>query len=66
MAEHRSRFPRLANAMNIALFVVAAAAFALGIIALGDKKDLHAVYWLVVGGLSLKGATDMLRPRSTR
>ena len=66
MAEHRSRFPRLANAMNVVLFAVAAAAFALGIVALGDRKDLHAIYWLVVGGLALKGATDMLRPRSTR
>jgi hypothetical protein len=47
------------------LFVAACAAFALGIVALGDRRDLAALYWLVVGALALKGATDMLRPRSS-
>jgi hypothetical protein len=66
MAETKSRFGRIANVLNVFLFVVAAVAFALGIVALGDRKDLHAVYWLVIGALSLKAAADMLRPRSTR
>jgi hypothetical protein len=56
---------RVADAVNILLFVAACVAFGLGIHALGDRRDLAALYWLVVGGLSLKGATDMLRPRSS-
>jgi hypothetical protein len=56
---------RVADAVNVLLFVVACVAFALGIVALGDRRDLAALYWLAVGGLALKGATDMLRPRSS-
>jgi hypothetical protein len=56
---------RVADVVNILLFVAACAAFALGIVALGDRRDLAALYWLVVGALALKGATDMLRPRSS-
>jgi hypothetical protein len=60
----RALMGRLANAVNVALFVVACAAFAFGLYALGDRKDLTALYFLVVGGVSLRAATDMLRPRS--
>ena len=56
---------RVADVVNILLFVAACAAFALGIAALGDRRDLAALYWLVVGALALKGATDMLRPKSS-
>ena len=56
---------RVADVVNILLFVAACAAFALGIVALGDRRDLAALYWLVVGALALKGATDMMRPRSS-
>jgi hypothetical protein len=56
---------RVADAVNILLFVAACAAFALGIVALGDRRDLAALYWLIVGALALKGATDMMRPRSS-
>ncbi len=56
---------RVADVVNILLFVAACAAFALGIAALGDRRDLAALYWLIVGALALKGATDMLRPRSS-
>jgi len=55
---------RIADVVNVVLFVAACAAFALGIQALGDQRDLLALYWLAIGALSLKGATDMLRPRS--
>lgn len=55
---------RLIDVLSIVLLAAAAAAFLLGIHALGDQKDLLALYWLVVGGLSLRSATDMLRPRS--
>jgi hypothetical protein len=56
---------RVADVVNILLFVAACAAFALGITALGDRRDLAALYWLVIGALALKGATDMLRPKSS-
>jgi hypothetical protein len=56
---------RVADVVNILLLVAACAAFALGVLALGDRRDLVALYWLAVGGLALKGATDMLRPRSS-
>jgi hypothetical protein len=64
MADNRALMSRLANAVNVVLFVAACSAFALGLLALGDRRDLQALYWLVVGGLALKGASDMLRPRS--
>jgi hypothetical protein len=66
MSEQRSRSGRIANAVNLALFVTACAAFGAGIYALGDRKDLQALYYLLLGGLALKGAVDMLRPRSAR
>ena len=56
---------RVADVVNVLLFVAACGAFAMGILALGDRRDLAALYWLAVGGLALKGATDMLRPRSS-
>lgn len=56
---------RVADVVNVMLFVAACTAFALGILALGDRRDLAALYWLAVGGLALKGATDMLRPKSS-
>jgi len=56
---------RVADIVNVMLFVAACVAFVLGVAALGDRRDLAALYWLVVGGLALKGATDMLRPRSS-
>lgn len=63
-SDHRSLSTKLANAVNVLVFVGACASFALGIHALGERRDLQALYWLVVGGLALKAATDMLRPRS--
>ena len=61
----RALMNRIANAVNLLLFVAACAAFALGLYALGDRRDLQAIYWLIVGGISLKAATDMLRPRAS-
>jgi hypothetical protein len=56
---------RVANAVNVLLFLAACVSFALGLYALGDRRDLQAIYWLIVGSVSLKAATDMLRPRSS-
>lgn len=39
-------------------------AFTRGVQALGDRKDLVAIYLLVVGALCLKAATDLLRPKA--
>ena len=60
----RAVMSRVANLVNLALFLAACAAFALGLQALGDRRDLPALYFLVIGGVSLRAATDMLRPRS--
>jgi hypothetical protein len=46
------------------MLLFAAAAFALGVRALGEREDLAALYWLAVGALVLRSATDMLRPKS--
>jgi hypothetical protein len=59
----RVAMSRVANAVNLVLFVAACVSFALGLYALGDRRDLQAIYWLIVGGVSLRAATDMLRPR---
>jgi hypothetical protein len=48
--------------LSVALLLTAAGAFSLGVFALGEQRDLHALYWLFVGGLLLKAAVDMLRP----
>jgi len=55
---------RIVDFLSVALLGFAALAFALGVKALGDEKDLSALYWLVAGGLLLRSATDVLRPRA--
>lgn len=52
------------DVISVTLLVAAAGAFALGVHSLGERRDLSALYWLAVGGLVLKAATDMLRPKS--
>ena len=56
--------PKLIDVLCVVLLLAAAGAFALGVYALGDRRDLSALYWLAVGGLVLRSATDMLRPKS--
>ena len=53
---------RLVDAMALALFAGAAAAFVLGLRALGDRDDLRALFLLVVGASALRASTDLLRP----
>jgi hypothetical protein len=48
--------------MAIALFVGAAGAFLAGEAALASADDLEAVYWLVVGVVSLRAAVQIGRP----
>ncbi|MCC6215624.1 MAG: hypothetical protein IT376_12235 [Polyangiaceae bacterium] len=54
---------RLLDAVSFALVGGAALAFALGAAAIGEQRDLAALYWLVVGGLVLRAAVQTLRPR---
>lgn len=61
----RALMSRVANLVCLLLFVVACVAFGLGLYALGDRRDLPAIYFLIVGGLALRSATEMLRPRSS-
>jgi hypothetical protein len=56
---------RFVDLLAVAFLVGAIACFAFGMLALGDRKDLHALYWLVVGALVLRAATDMLKPKTS-
>jgi hypothetical protein len=56
----------VARALDIfamVLLVSAALAFAFGIRSLGDHEDFKAIYLLIVGALSLRASTELLRPR---
>lgn len=55
---------RALDIISIALLAAGTFAFALGIYALGDGRDLTALYWMVVGALSLRTAADLLRPKA--
>lgn len=57
---------RAVDVLSIGLMLLAVGAFSMGVLALGDRKDLDALYWLVVGGLMLRASTDMLKPKSGR
>jgi hypothetical protein len=48
--------------MAIALVVAAGAAFLVGESALARSDDLHAIYWLVVGVVSLRAAVGLAQP----
>jgi len=54
---------RVVDILSVALLAFAALAFTLGVKALGDERDLAALYWLVAGALLLRSATDILRPK---
>lgn len=54
---------RVVDLVSVLLLVGAALAFAVGVHALGDRRDLDALYWLVVGALTLRSSTDLLRPK---
>ncbi len=55
---------RTLDAVALLLVLVAGGAFAFGVRALGDRRDLVALYLLVVGALALKAAVELLRPKS--
>lgn len=53
---------RAIDVFSVLLLVFGGVAFALAVLALDDSRDLHALYWLLVGALLLKAAVEMLRP----
>lgn len=55
---------KIVDALSIVLVLAASLAFALGVAALTDRRDLVALYWLAIGGLVLRSAVELLRPRS--
>jgi hypothetical protein len=54
---------RALDVFAVLLLIAAAVAFAFGIRSLGEREDFRAVYLLVVGALSLRASTELLRPR---
>jgi hypothetical protein len=54
---------QLLDGIAIAMVVAAAVAFGVGASALAHAEDLKALYWLVVGGVSLRSAVQIARPR---
>jgi hypothetical protein len=54
---------RALDVFAIVLLVSAACAFGFGIHALGNREDFKSIYLLIVGGLSLRASTELLRPR---
>jgi len=55
---------QLVDALAIVLIVAAAAAFVLGDAALARAEDLKALYWLVIGVVSVRAAVQIARPRA--
>jgi hypothetical protein len=53
---------RAVDFLSVFLVVAAGVAFSLGILALNDRRDLHALYWLAAGALVLRASVEMLRP----
>jgi hypothetical protein len=53
---------QLVDVLAIALLVAAGGAFLLGASALAHADDLRAIYWLVVGVVSLRAAVQVGRP----
>jgi hypothetical protein len=53
---------QLVDLLAIALLGAAGAAFLVGESALARAEDLTALYWLVVGVVSLRAAVQVVRP----
>jgi hypothetical protein len=55
---------QLIDALAIVLIVAAAAAFVLGDAALARAEDLKALYWLIIGAVSVRAGVQIARPRA--
>ncbi len=58
----RARSAYVGDFIAIALLIMAAAAFFVGSSALARAEDLKALFWLVVGVVSVRGAVVVARP----
>jgi hypothetical protein len=56
---------KLVDVLAIALVLAAVGAFLAGEMAIAHTDDLRAVYWLVVGVVSLRAAVQVVRPGAT-
>jgi hypothetical protein len=54
---------RVVDTLVLVLLAIAALAFVLGVLWLGERHDLAALVSLAVGGLGLRAGTEALRPR---
>lgn len=52
---------RLLDILGLALLLGAGAAFLAGAIAIGQRKDLHALYWMAVGIALVRATTSLSR-----
>ena len=59
-------FSKMIDLLCVMLLLAAGLAFCQGVVSLGDRHDLLAMYWLLIGGLLLRASTDMLRPAPRR
>ncbi len=57
---------RMLDLLAVTLLFSASLAFLLGVRSLTQEEDRFAIYWLCVGALALRAATDLLRPRNAR
>jgi hypothetical protein len=57
---------KVVDALAIALIAGAGAAFFAGEIAIAHTEDLRAVYWLVVGIVSVRAGVQIARPGARR
>jgi hypothetical protein len=56
--------PKLADVVSVLLLISAVGAFAMGLTVLAERRDLLALYWLVIGAFALRAATQLLRPKA--
>jgi hypothetical protein len=56
---------QLLDGVALAMLVAAGVAFGAGAWSLARAEDVRALYWLVVGVVSIRGAVQIARPRGT-
>lgn len=54
---------RVVDTLVLVLLALAALAFVMGVLWIGERQDLGALISLAVGGLGLRAGTEALRPR---
>jgi hypothetical protein len=53
---------QLLDVVALVLLVLAVVAFVVGNAALARAEDIHALYWLIVGVVSLRAGVQLARP----